>query len=82
MAGCCGDDVVASVLPFVQGNITNENWKYRDAAIMAFGSILEGPSQKALEPIVIKVNKIIHMNIVSYLLLLLLLLLLGNAAVD
>ncbi|XP_065834901.1 importin subunit beta-like [Oscarella lobularis] len=54
MAGCCGDDVVASVLPFVQGNITNENWKYRDAAIMAFGSILEGPSQKALEPIVIK----------------------------
>ena len=33
-------------------NITNSNWRYRDAAIMAFGSILEGPSSDKLLGIV------------------------------
>ena len=37
MATCCEDDVVGFVLPFVQSNITNEDWRYRDAAVMAFG---------------------------------------------
>jgi len=38
-----GDDVVAPVMTFVQQFITHENWKYREAATLAFGAILEGP---------------------------------------
>lgn len=38
-----GDEVVAFVMPFVQQYINNENWKYREAATLAFGAILEGP---------------------------------------
>lgn len=42
LASCCEDDIVNHVLPFVQKNVTNENWQYREAALMAFSSILEG----------------------------------------
>jgi len=38
-----GDEVVAFVMPFVQQYINNENWKFREAATLAFGAILEGP---------------------------------------
>lgn len=40
MATCCEDDVVAYVLPFVQSNIRNADWRFRDAAVMAFGMYL------------------------------------------
>ncbi len=33
-----GDEVVAYVMPFVQQYINNENWKYREAATLAFGT--------------------------------------------
>ena len=33
-------------------NITNSDWRFRDAAVMAFGSILEGPSTEQLTAIV------------------------------
>ncbi|KAK3747939.1 hypothetical protein RRG08_041776 [Elysia crispata] len=52
MATCCEDDVVGFVLPFVQSNITNEDWRYRDAAVMAFGSVLEGPDPEKMKEIV------------------------------
>ncbi|XP_014663042.1 PREDICTED: importin subunit beta-1-like [Priapulus caudatus] len=51
MATCCEDDIVHHVLPFVQEHIKNADWRFRDAAIMAFGSILEGPDPAQLRPI-------------------------------
>lgn len=35
--------VVPAVIPFVQANIVSENWRLRDAGIVAFSCILEGP---------------------------------------
>ncbi|CAH0389883.1 unnamed protein product [Bemisia tabaci] len=52
LATCCGDDVVPHVLPFVKDNIKNNSWRYREAAILAFGSILGGLSAESLKPLV------------------------------
>lgn len=38
------DDVVPHVMPFVRDHINNTNWRFREAAVLAFGSILEGPT--------------------------------------
>lgn len=37
MATCCEDDIVQHVLPFVKDNIKHQDWRHRDAAVMAFG---------------------------------------------
>ena len=39
LATCCEDDIVPFVLPFVKDNIKSTDWRYRDAALMAFGKI-------------------------------------------
>ena len=44
--------VVGPVLQFVEKNLRSEDWHYRDAAVSAFGAIVEGPDEKILEPIV------------------------------
>jgi importin subunit beta-1 len=44
------DAVVPVVMPFVQQNIQNENWRLRDAAIMAFISMLDGPKEETIGP--------------------------------
>jgi importin subunit beta-1 len=46
LASCCGSSVVPHVLPFVEQNIKNVDWNFREAAVMAFGSILDGPEPK------------------------------------
>ncbi|EGD72145.1 hypothetical protein PTSG_11556 [Salpingoeca rosetta] len=48
------DAVVDPVLQFVQSNLGHEDWRYRDASILAFGSILSGPSQDKLAEIVVQ----------------------------
>ena len=40
MATCCEDDIVPHVLPFVKEHIKSPDWRYRDAAVMAFGKFL------------------------------------------
>ncbi len=42
------DDVVPVIIPFVQQHIQSENWRYREAATMAFSSILDGPSSEVI----------------------------------
>ncbi|XP_033101755.1 importin subunit beta-1-like [Anneissia japonica] len=54
LANCCENDVVQHVMPFVESNIKNPDWRYRDASVMAFGSILEGPDPNQLKAIVIQ----------------------------
>ena len=46
------DLVVPAIMPFVQTNIKSDNWKLREAATMAFGSILTGPSPETIAPYV------------------------------
>ena len=52
MASCTEDAIIPHVLPFVKENIANPDWRHRDAAVMAFGCILEGPEVNSLRPIV------------------------------
>ncbi|KAK6943181.1 Importin-beta, N-terminal domain [Dillenia turbinata] len=47
-----GDAIVPLVMPFVQSNIIKTDWRSREAATYAFGSILEGPSTEKLAPLV------------------------------
>lgn len=44
IASTIGDKVVDAVIPFISANVTNANWRLKDAAITAFGSIVEGAS--------------------------------------
>ncbi|XP_059449667.1 importin subunit beta-1 [Corylus avellana] len=52
VARTVGDDIVPLVMPFIEENITKPDWRHREAATYAFGSILEGPSPDKLTPIV------------------------------
>ena len=52
LASCCENDIVPHVLPFVKDNIKHQDWRHRDAALMSFGSILEGPEAEQLKPVV------------------------------
>ncbi|KAL3630714.1 Importin subunit beta-1 [Castilleja foliolosa] len=52
VARTVGDDIVPLVMPFIEENITKSDWRQREAATYAFGSILEGPSPDKLTPIV------------------------------
>eukprot|EP00026_Physarum_polycephalum_P002372 Phypoly_transcript_02378.p1 GENE.Phypoly_transcript_02378~~Phypoly_transcript_02378.p1 ORF type:complete len:872 (+),score=134.15 Phypoly_transcript_02378:215-2617(+) len=42
IANCVGNDILAQVVPFVTANLGSTEWRQREAATMAFGSILEG----------------------------------------
>ncbi|CAM8952423.1 unnamed protein product [Rhodiola kirilowii] len=52
VARTVGDAVVPYVMPFVQENISKTDWRAREAATFAFGSILEGPSINKLSQLV------------------------------
>lgn len=52
LATCCEEDIVPFVLPFVQEHIKSPNWRFRDAALMSFGSILCGLEAQTLKPLV------------------------------
>ncbi|KAL1650718.1 karyopherin Kap95 [Diplodia intermedia] len=47
-----GSAVVPPVLAFVEKNLRAEDWHSRDAAVSAFGAIMEGPEEKMLDPLV------------------------------
>ncbi|GAB4834003.1 Importin subunit beta-1 [Ancistrocladus abbreviatus] len=51
VARTVGDAIVPLVMPFVEANIVKPEWRCREAATYAFGSILEGPSIEKLSPL-------------------------------
>jgi importin subunit beta-1 len=44
--------VLGPVLQFVETNIRSETWNAREAAVMAFGSVMDGPEPGTLQPLV------------------------------
>ena len=52
IANTTEDKVVPVITPFVQQHIQSQDWRFREAAVMAFGSILEGPSSEIIGPFV------------------------------
>ncbi|KAB5560284.1 armadillo-type protein [Coniochaeta sp. 2T2.1] len=51
-AQAAGHIVIQPVIQFVEANLRSEDWHARDAAVSAFGAIMDGPDEKTLEPIV------------------------------
>ncbi|KAM5348791.1 hypothetical protein ACJ41O_008614 [Fusarium nematophilum] len=51
-AQAVGATIITPVLQFVEANLRHEDWHNRDAAVSAFGAIMEGPDEKVLDPIV------------------------------
>ncbi|KAI3638123.1 hypothetical protein MIR68_003734 [Amoeboaphelidium protococcarum] len=51
-AECIQNDVVPLVVPFVEANITKSEWRLREASVMAFGSILNGPDSQILQQLI------------------------------
>jgi importin subunit beta-1 len=51
-AQAVGSDIVPPVLSFVEANLRDADWRKRDAAVSAFGAIMEGPEEKILEPLI------------------------------
>jgi importin subunit beta-1 len=47
-----GSLLIPHVLGFVEQNLRHEDWHHRDAAVSAFGAIMEGPDEKVLTPLV------------------------------
>jgi len=54
IANTVSDAIVQTVMPFVEQNIQSEEWRKKEAATMAFSSILDGPSVEIMAPFVNK----------------------------
>lgn len=52
VAQVVGDACVDLTLAFVEANFENPDWKCREAAILAYGSIMEGPTSEKMLPMV------------------------------
>jgi len=52
LAGAVQDAIVPAVIPFIEAHIKSPDWHHREAAVMTFGSILEGPDPAVLTPLV------------------------------
>lgn len=52
LAQAVSDNIVPAVIPFIEANIRSQDWHLREAAVMAFGSILDGPDPSLLSPLV------------------------------
>jgi importin subunit beta-1 len=56
LAGVVSSAIVPQVLPFIQENIQNPDWRFRETSCMAFGSIIDGPEPSEMAGLVSMVN--------------------------
>lgn len=54
LAQAVQDTVVPAVIPFIEANIKENDWHRREAAVMVFGSILDGPDPDVLKALVVQ----------------------------
>ena len=47
-----GGEIIQNVLGFIEQNLRHADWHWRDAAVSAFGAIMEGPDEKLLDPLI------------------------------
>lgn len=52
LAQTVADAIVPAVIPFIEGHIKSADWHQREAAVMTFGSIMDGPDPNVLTPLV------------------------------
>lgn len=52
LAQTVADAIVPAVIPFIESHIKSADWHQREAAVMTFGSILDGPDPSVLTPLV------------------------------
>ena len=52
LAQAVQDTIVPAVIPFIEANIRATDWHLREAAVMTFGSILDGPDPSVTNPLV------------------------------
>lgn len=52
LSNCCEDDILPYVFPFIEENIKSDHWRFRDAALMAFGCVLGGLQTNTQKPLV------------------------------
>ncbi|KAI1778989.1 ARM repeat-containing protein [Hypoxylon cercidicola] len=51
-AQAVGANIIAPVIAFVEQHLRSEDWHFREAAVAAFGAIMEGPEENVLVPII------------------------------
>ena len=51
LANCAENAIIPYIFPFVNAHIKHNDWRYREAAVMAFGSMLEGPDVASIKSI-------------------------------
>ena len=52
IASTINEEILETVIPWVRSNISQPNWRLREASVMAFGCILEGPQPVCLQEFV------------------------------
>lgn len=52
LAQSVSNDIVPLAIPFIEANIKSADWRARDASVLCFGQILDGPSPETLTPLV------------------------------
>ncbi len=52
LATAVQDTIVPAVIPFIEANIRHSDWHLREAAVITFGEILDGPDPNVLSPLV------------------------------
>eukprot|EP01111_Echinosteliopsis_oligospora_P003973 TRINITY_DN1625_c0_g1_i2.p1 TRINITY_DN1625_c0_g1~~TRINITY_DN1625_c0_g1_i2.p1 ORF type:complete len:655 (-),score=151.14 TRINITY_DN1625_c0_g1_i2:191-2155(-) len=63
IAACVGNDIIPEVVGFVKEFILSPDWHYKEAAVMAFGSILEGP--EGITPLISEALPVLVRNLVD-----------------